>query len=221
MNKQFIIFITGAVLGAVVGIYSYKAVGEKAHEERLQQELEEIRDLKERAAMKLNENKPEEEAAVTIKEVDADYYDEEDEELRDQYEEYDDINKRYSDVTYNTCFDNEDSICSEPYIIEVDEFFNGKVNYDKVTLTYYDRDGSLVDESEELVHNVVDTIGEEALFEFGNKSDDPNVVYIRNEKLAIDYEIIRVFNSYAEDVLGIEMGDKSKRDRIYGGEDEC
>ena len=46
-------------------------------------------------------------------------------------------------------------------------------------------------------------------------------MYIRNEKLAIDYEIIRVFNSYAEDVLGIEMGDKSKRDRIYGGEDEC
>ena len=61
----------------------------------------------------------------------------------------------------------------------------------------------LVDENEDVVTDITNTIGDEALLSFGEISEDPDIVYVRNEKLAVDIEIIRMQESYKEVVLGM------------------
>lgn len=85
-----------------------------------------------------------------------------------------------------------------PYVISPDEF-DDMPDYDSVTLTYYN-DGMVTnmwdspldsDEVEEL-------IGYESLNHFGDYEDDPDVVYVRNDRLKADYEILRDYRNYRD-----------------------
>ena len=89
-----------------------------------------------------------------------------------------------------------------PYVVNVEEYHDTNLHFDKSTLYYYNLDDTLVDESEEPIADVDAVIGD-GLMRFGDGSDDPDIVYVRNEKLGIDYEVIRVEKSYQETVLGI------------------
>ena len=93
-----------------------------------------------------------------------------------------------------------------PYIISADEFMDGEVGYPQTQLLYYTENEALVDISggtEELVDAVNTLVGVRNLSCFGNKSNDPDVVYIRNERVGNDFEITRVFKSYVEEVAGL------------------
>ena len=89
-----------------------------------------------------------------------------------------------------------------PYVIHVVEYHESNLHFDKSTIYYYDLDDTLVDENEEPIADVDAIIGD-GLMRFGDGSDDPDIVYVRNEKLGIDYEVIRVEKSYQETVLGM------------------
>lgn len=89
-----------------------------------------------------------------------------------------------------------------PYVIHVDE--REEYDYQSQTLTYYEGDDVLCNERDEVVDpderdNVV---GEGNLYRFGHGSEDPAIVYIRNDKLELIYEVIRSPNRYAEEVHG-------------------
>lgn len=94
-----------------------------------------------------------------------------------------------------------------PYIITSDEFTNENLHYDKVTITYYSEDDVLADENEEIISDTDYLIGDDSLTSFGEGCDDPDIVYVRNERISTDYEIIRVYKSYSRDVLGIDDSD--------------
>jgi hypothetical protein len=98
-----------------------------------------------------------------------------------------------------------------PYIISVDEYMEGMDDYeDSITLTYYEGDKQLVDESEVPIDDVRQTIGADTLTKFGKLSGNGDTVYVRNERRKIDYEIVRVFDSFSDDVLGINGWDNAK-----------
>lgn len=79
----------------------------------------------------------------------------------------------------------EDSI-ERPFVISPDIYDAGGSN-ERAILTYYRRSKCLVNEAGwEL--NVYDTIGEEALDHFGDFEE--NVVYVRNNHLGYDYEVL-------------------------------
>ena len=75
----------------------------------------------------------------------------------------------------------------EPYIITPDQYVAEERDFEKVTVTWYVRNKVLVSEDDELVE-IETSIGEEALEHFSEYM--PNLVYVRNEKLEIDYEVI-------------------------------
>jgi hypothetical protein len=90
-----------------------------------------------------------------------------------------------------------------PYVISFEDFCESEDAHDKITITYYAGDGVLVDEDEEIIDDVERLVGENNLInKFGEGSDDPDVLYVRNERLAIDYEVIRQHTSYGEVVSG-------------------
>lgn len=62
--------------------------------------------------------------------------------------------------------------------------------YDKVTLTYFKRHRVIIDEEEDVIDDVPSVVGWKNLNQFGGESGDPNVVFIRNRQLNIDYEVV-------------------------------
>jgi hypothetical protein len=63
--------------------------------------------------------------------------------------------------------------------------------YEKETLTYYPSHRVLLDDDEELIDNVATVIGWKNLNRFGDESEDPDIVFVRNQRLNTDYEVVR------------------------------
>jgi len=106
-----------------------------------------------------------------------------------------------------------------PYIISVDEYSDPEVNYHRSTLTYYEVDDVLADQNDGIVTDVDRTIGDDTLLKFGNQSDDKDLVYVRNDKISTDFEVIRVHKSYAEDVVGIIDKRKPKKVKKFADDE--
>lgn len=81
-----------------------------------------------------------------------------------------------------------------PYSITPNQFVNEKGYYDKVSVYYYDEDDVYCYENEETINNPSDLFGEN--ISFGEFEED--VAYIRNDKLSVDFEILRQHASYSE-----------------------
>lgn len=90
------------------------------------------------------------------------------------------------------------------HIITEDEYIQGECDYNQATLTWYEGDQVLADQDDTVIENVDPIVGQKNLL-FGLNSADENVVYIRNEPLEYDYEVIRSTGSYATVVLGLEQ----------------
>ena len=61
------------------------------------------------------------------------------------------------------------------------------------------------------------TVGLENMSQFGNGSDDHDIVYIRNNRIACDFEVVRNKGSYAELVHAVSpkhTRDKHKMPRM-------
>lgn len=99
-----------------------------------------------------------------------------------------------------------------PYVIHYDERYEIE-GYSEMTLTYYERDDVLCNERDEVIgkgEERENVIGEANLNRFGHGSNDPSIVYIRNDKLELVLEVIRSPNSYAEEVHGFTHQEYSR-----------
>jgi hypothetical protein len=93
-----------------------------------------------------------------------------------------------------------------PYIIHRDEYEDddsddGKI-YSKSTLTYYKGDNVLCDDHDTPIYNYEKVASP---LTFGKGSGDPSIVYIRNETLEADYEVLLDHGHYQVEVLGEEI----------------
>lgn len=93
---------------------------------------------------------------------------------------------------------------SVPYVISVEEFMDDDPDYSKTTLMYYEGDDILTDEKDRVIRSIDRIIGDDAIAQFGQRSGDNNLVYVRNERMEADYEVCREERSYQEVVLNIK-----------------
>lgn len=92
---------------------------------------------------------------------------------------------------------------SEPVeVISMEEYLEHD-DVPQVTLSYFEGDQTLVGKGDQYV-NVKDTIVTLDALQFGNKSDDPRVVYIRNKKTGILFEVLHHEGTSAQTIFGIE-----------------
>lgn len=79
-----------------------------------------------------------------------------------------------------------------PYVISTGEYAdkNEYEHFDSITLTYYYRHQVLLSEEEE-TEDIPRTVGSKNLNRFGDMSNDPEVVYIRNPRLETDFEVVK------------------------------
>lgn len=95
-----------------------------------------------------------------------------------------------------------------PYILNKDEFWAEELDYKQTTLTYYASDDILVDQTDVPIYNYKEVVG---TLNFGHGSSDQNVVYVRNDKLKAEYEILKDRGSYSVEVLGLEYEAEEER----------
>lgn len=83
-----------------------------------------------------------------------------------------------------------------PHVISPDEF-GDQDGYDEVSLTYYS-DGTVTDDDDRAMSEdeIEETIGKDSLTHFGEYEDDS--VFVRNDRLKADYEILMESRTYAE-----------------------
>jgi hypothetical protein len=94
------------------------------------------------------------------------------------------------------------------YVLHKDEF--GEDGNLETTLTYYEGDDVLCDDHDRPVDDQHKLVGN-CLEQFGHGSGDRNVVYVRNEELGLDLEVVKTHKSYAEEVHGLKHEDPPRR----------
>lgn len=107
-----------------------------------------------------------------------------DENPKSEKEAYEKIVKDYKE---------EEEMEDRPYVIAPEEF--GECDYATISLTYY-ADGIVANEKNKPIRNVDELIGEESLDHFGEYEEDS--VFVRNDKIRIDYEILKDYRAYSE-----------------------
>lgn len=199
MNCKFInvlMFTAGAAIGSVV---TWKFVKNK-YDRIVQEEVESVKETYyemlairqngdddadvEEVKDEINEEKQHE--AVTRINW-SDYEDLEDEE---DSEEYANLVSNYTNKEGGAV-----SMGTEPYVISPYDF--GELDdYSEIELTYYEGDDTLEDDEGRIVSDREELIGPTALFTFGEYEDD--AVFVRNERLRTDFQILKDYRSYAE-----------------------
>lgn len=137
-----------------------------------------------------------------------DYVDPEEPEeyIEEMYEEEQEIQHVNVFETYNSQWDweieNMYRLDNHIYVIHYDEFVNNESNYSQETLTYYSGDDILTDQLNTPIYDHVKMIGQ---IKFGYGSNDPNVVFIRNTEIHMEWEILKDEGKYQEEILGYEI----------------
>ena len=76
---------------------------------------------------------------------------------------------------------------SGPVVITAAQFVDENDDFDKITFTYFEGDGVMIDEDEEVVHDALTLVGKDNLNKF---NEEEGTLYVRNELVGADYEII-------------------------------
>lgn len=103
-------------------------------------------------------------------------------------------------------YDDELSIRTpdRPYVISIDEFIADEAGCDQATVTYYQGDDIMADEFDVPLYGFNEMMGE---LKFGHGSNSKDVVYIRNEKLGMEWEVILHTGRFDIEVLGHDVED--------------
>lgn len=99
-----------------------------------------------------------------------------------------------------------------PFIISTSEW-ETQPEYQKETVYWYEEDSSFADVKEEIIDDPASLFVPNVHLHFGENSGDPDIVYVRNDKMGVDYELIRIHGSYATIVMGEPEPVKPKRSR--------
>ena len=205
-SVNLLYFVFGAAVGSVITYYLTKEKIEKQAQEDINEIRKSMRDeYKETitnaitdAVDNLNELSEQKQEADLFREYDP---------HKTDYQKYDSVRVKGHDSAA-VIVENVDSeeaakespreeVPELPYIISSDDFANTMRFHDKVTLGYYD-DGALVNEDDDSVE--LDMVGIDNLTQFRTgRTDDPEWMYVRNERIGVDFEIERIHCNYGDD----------------------
>ena len=194
--KGLCIFAAGALVGATVAAKAVREKYQQEAEEEIAEMREYYRELKKEATkVDTTEDDTKEESKEDFRPIEE--LAEAEGIIKDKgYVNY----TNYNDTDYSENNKEEQVDEDEIYIIDPEEFGGENGEYDTATLTYF-KDGVLADEVDEIVtYNVIG--GEENLQPFKDYPDC-TAVYVRDDNIMVDYEILRdpyQYNEYKWDL---------------------
>lgn len=178
-----VIFTVGAIIGSAV---TYKLLKTK-YEHIAQEEIDSVKEVFARMRSEsTNEEDEAEEAETAISENAKE---------KPSIKEYATMIKDYGYVNYSDSnnIKKEESNVNKPRVIPPEEF--GEEDYAVISLNYY-ADGVLADDWDKVIEDVENTVGEDFANHFGEYEDDS--VFVRNDELETDYEILRDTRNFSD-----------------------
>lgn len=99
-----------------------------------------------------------------------------------------------------------------PYTISMEEYMDedGEKPYTNTEVTWFEGDDVLVDVLGTEIPDKDGNLGTKFRDQFGRGSKDPSVVYLRNERLELDFEVTKDERTYLEGVLKILPQEKAE-----------
>lgn len=183
-NREFLSFVIGLAIGVVSSALYFRG--------KTQEEVDEVRSF---YLSKVGENEATENTeAETVEEKVFREFNATKPEIRD----YINTLRERKYVDYSKTAEPDDSsakvpdVIADPYVISIDDF-GQEEGYDTITLTAYS-DGTIANYADDELEDPESTIGEDVLSKFG----DEDVVYIRNDRLKADFEVVRDNRTYVE-----------------------
>jgi hypothetical protein len=231
MNKQVILgALGGFLIGIPVGYFLKKFVDDRRFERELEDEEYDIFDDDPTESERELEQKLMDDSVIEISEINrqvkmnetlryeskTDYKDDiRDVDSDNEVEDLDDepvVDENYEAFAarYEHPTDDGENLKKEPYVITYEQFDDEHLEYKKTTLTYLNGDQTLIDENEEVL-SVNDVIGLKTIAYFKTITDDYGsnaiektpVIYVRNDSIGEDFEVIWSELSYGRDYLGL------------------
>ena len=188
MNKDLIRTFIAFTVGSIIGAFAATMYIKSEYEQVVQEEIASVREV---AASRAGRRTTYTESDTDVNNAYSDPSEMEHSTEEEGYYEYEKISR---DANYCGSVD-------APHIISVEEFSEENPHFDKLTIYYYSEDDTLVDENEEIITDVNVVVGGDALSYFGAWNGDPNAIYVRNEKISVDYEVINLNKSYSDTVV--------------------
>lgn len=193
--NSFIFF----VVGAAVGTFATTKFLEKKFNERLDAEIESIKEY----YREKNSNTEMEKGEESSETIDATSYNQilKSDRRKNDVTKYTNIAKRYNNSTKEGEMEAKD----KPFVISPDEF-GTHTHYETFGLTYY-ADQILTDDSGEIIYDADDIermIGAESLTHFGEYEDDS--VHVQNDEMQCYFEILLESKKYSDIFVSDENG---------------
>lgn len=190
MNKGIVGAIAFVLGGAIGSLVTWKVI-EKKYEEKAQEEIDSVKEAYSRKMASKNR----ELKKVYIPEEPSEPEKSKTKPLSSIVNDYAPSNDRPDYSAYSSA-KQEGVPENKPYVITAEEFGEFE-DYEKIELSYYELSNVLTDDMDEPVENPDRVVGLESLEHFGDYTD---AVYVRNDRLKCDYEILRVAGEYMEGV---------------------
>lgn len=173
-GSYIIVFGIGAAIGSLVTWQCVK----KRYERIAQEEIDSVKEVFSRKEAAVSE--PGEEVDPSIEVVEG--------------PDISDYEDKVDALGYTGKEKEAEETMDKPYIIKPEEFGEFS-DYERISLTYY-ADGMLADEDDELIEDVESIVGFDSLSHFGEYEEDS--VFVRNDRLKCDYEILLDHRKYTE-----------------------
>jgi hypothetical protein len=209
LSKKDLIFLTLGIAAGAAGMFLY---GKKKFDAELQSEVDALKEYYDKKDNKTPVGKKVSKQTYSSPKVqNVDREKEDDPRLSKQITDYNKVLEytKNKQVSYGQTEEGMKERVGEkpPYVISDVEMYEGRPEYDKVTLTYYAGDDTLADEDDYTITDVDLILGTMNLDLFGTECEDPDMLHVRNERLGSDYEIIKTESKYGEVVLNLNEGE--------------
>ena len=184
-----VIFVMGVSVGAAVSWLLTK----KHYEQIAQEEIDSVKEVYAKRKLKNDEKQNEEDLNNVECEMDIV---KNKSKLKNNLQKHKDENRtNYNEYSNKKYKEKYDPMTNVPYVISPDEYGEND-NYTLISLSYYEGDGVLADDGDEVVDNIEETVGVDFATHFGEYEDDS--IFIRNERLKCDYEILKDHRSFSD-----------------------
>ena len=189
-KNSFVIFLAGATVGAATAWLCAK----RYYEHIAQEEIDSVKAVfAERkpinADITWSEKQEENQHKADIAKLKPDLMNYAAKLQEEGYTNYTEHSKKKSEEEKDESMDNE------PYVISPDDYGEND-NYTQISLIYYAGDRVLADDNDEIIEDIEGTVGEDFAEHFGEYEDDS--VFIRNDRLRCDYEILRDNRAFSD-----------------------
>ena len=190
IEERYLYGIGGLVLGAALGTLGTSLYLEKRYETLIDSEIADVKKAYSQEAAKEYKQELEPESAIWLAEM---------------IEEKTLYHKMISEEGYTEeepprVVVPEEQRHYTPYPIDLDQW-QEENGYEKVTLAYFIGDDSVVDGADRPLDEPANILGTQFREWFGYLSEDNDCVFIRNESLQMDIEVMREEGTYL-DALG-------------------